>query len=151
MTVDRDDLKYAPGDVIMIQPKNNHEEITKFIERLGYKNEHLLSIKLDQSQTGQVSQSSVMKFPENGITIFELFSYWINLMEPPSRYFMYVLSHFVKDEIHKEKLIEFSSNTVDGKSEYYRYSVREKRTVIEVLYDFFPGDTAIVLPLSYLI
>ena len=46
----------------------------------------------------------MLTFPPEGITILELFTYWINLMEPPSRYFMNVLSHFVDDEVHKEKL-----------------------------------------------
>ena len=85
----------------MVQPKNNHEAISNFIKRLGYENDQLISIKLDLALTGQVSQSSLMKFPENGITIYELFSYWINLMEPASRYFMHVLSHFVKDQAQK--------------------------------------------------
>ena len=68
--------------------------------------------------------------------MFELFSYWLNMMEPPSRYFMHVLSFFAGDDIHKEKLKEFASKSAEGKSEYYRYAVREKRTVIEVLNDF---------------
>ena len=71
-------------------------------------------------------------------------------MEPPSRYFMHVLSLFVKSDIHKEKLREFASKTVDGKSEYYRYSIKEKRTVIEVLYDFYPNQE-ITLPIEYLV
>ena len=58
------------------------------------------------------------------------------MMEPPSRYFMSVLSHFVEDQLHKEKLQEFCSQTVEGKSEYFRYAIRERRTVPEVLYDF---------------
>ena len=62
---------------------------------------------------------------------------------------MGVLGHFVDDELHKEKLREFCSQTVDGKSEYYRYSIRERRTVPEVLYDFQPQG--ITLPLEYLI
>ena len=53
-------------------------------------------------------------------------------------------------DIHKQKLREFASKTVEGKSEYYRYSVRERRTVIEVLYDFYPNQE-IKLPLEYLI
>ena len=52
---------------------------------------------------------------------------------------MYVLSHFVENPLHKEKLEEFSSKSVEGKSEYYRYAVRERRTAIEVLEDFYPG------------
>jgi len=91
----------------------------------------------------------LIAFPEEGITIYELFSYWINLMEPPSRYFMYVLSHFTDDEMLKGKLVEFSSKSAEGKSEYYRYAVREKRTIFEVLNDF--QKSQITLPLEYLI
>jgi sulfite reductase alpha subunit-like flavoprotein len=70
-------------------------------------------------------------------------------MEPPSRYFMRVLAEFVEDELHREKLMEFCSKSVDGKSEFYRYAIREKRTVIEILKDFQPKG--ITLPLAYLI
>jgi sulfite reductase alpha subunit-like flavoprotein len=70
-------------------------------------------------------------------------------MEPPSRFFMEVLSHFV-DEIHAEKLREFCSKSVDGKSEYYRYCVRERRTAFEVLQDFQPTGK-LLLPIEYLI
>lgn len=72
-------------------------------------------------------------------------------MEPPSRYFMHVLSFFVVSDIHRDKLLEFSSNSVDGKSEFYRYSVKERRTIPEVLEDFFPDQSEIKLPLAYLI
>lgn len=116
----------------------------------------LLKVVVRQDQLGQVSQSSVLSFPDSNLTVYELFSYWLNLMEPPSRYFMQVLQHFVTDEMHKEKLAEFASKTVDGKSEYHRYAVRERRTVIEVLNDFFPvseekPEREIKLPLAYLI
>jgi len=95
-----------------------------------------------------------LAFPDDGLTLLELFCFWINLMEPPSRYFMQVLSSFVEDDpnaeySHRQKLEEFSSKTVDGKSEYYRYCIRERRTVIETLYDFQPAR--ITLPLAYLI
>lgn len=142
-------LKYSPGDIIMIQPKNDETEIREFIRRLGYKPEQVLKIDVDREQLGQLDQSSLLIFPEDGITILELFCYWINLMEPPSRYFMKVLSTVVKDELHRDKLLEFSSKTVDGKSEYYRYCIRERRTVIEILFDFCPDE--ITLPLEYLI
>ena len=70
-------------------------------------------------------------------------------MEPPSRYFLQVLSNFTEDSQYKEKLIEMSSKSVEGKSEYYRYCINEKRTVIEVLSDF--NQAKIKLPLNYLI
>ena len=54
----------------------------------------------------------VINFPNDGITALELFCYWLNIMEPPSRYFMEILSNYVSDELFKEKLKEFSSKTV---------------------------------------
>eukprot|EP00356_Strombidium_inclinatum_P012257 CAMPEP_0170501692 /NCGR_PEP_ID=MMETSP0208-20121228/39111_1 /TAXON_ID=197538 /ORGANISM="Strombidium inclinatum, Strain S3" /LENGTH=110 /DNA_ID=CAMNT_0010780367 /DNA_START=829 /DNA_END=1161 /DNA_ORIENTATION=- len=71
-------------------------------------------------------------------------------MEPPSRYFMEVFSHFIGDDLHKEKLKEFSSNSIEGKSEYHRYCVKEKRTALEVLSDFQPSGLW-SLPLAFLI
>jgi hypothetical protein len=47
-----------------------------------------------------------------------------------------VLGHFCTTKIYKEKLAEFSSKTVEGKSEYHRYCVKERRTVIELMRDF---------------
>jgi sulfite reductase alpha subunit-like flavoprotein len=116
---------------------------------LGYEPDQLVKISVDEQQIGQLDQSSLLAFPDDGLTLLELFCFWINLMEPPSRYLMQVLSSFVEDDLHRQKLEEFSSKTVDGKSEYHRYCIRERRTVIETLFDFQPAR--ITLPLAYLI
>ena len=50
-----------------------------------------------------------------------------------------MLANFVSDDLHKEKLQSFASKTVEGKSEYQRYCVRERRTIPEVLADFYPN------------
>ena len=38
-----------------------------------------------------------------------------------------------------------------GLSEYQRYTIKERRTVLEVLNDFFPGNQKADIPLNYLI
>ncbi len=53
----------------------------------------------------------MISFPEVGITVKELFEYWLNLMDPPTRYFCKIASHFVEDQKRAEKLREFSSKT----------------------------------------
>ena len=58
-----------------------------------------------------MSQSSVINFPDDGISVKELFESWLNLMEPPSRYFVKTLSHYVEEEKRAEKLKEFASKT----------------------------------------
>lgn len=50
--------------------------------------------------------------------------------------------------MHVDKLAEFASKTSEGKSEYFRFCQRERRSVLEVFADF--GITNEV-PLEYLI
>eukprot|EP00347_Sterkiella_histriomuscorum_P012855 403366965 len=141
-------MTYEPGDIVMIQPQTNADVVKDFISRYNLKPQQILKITVDKDQLGQVSQSSIIKFPDEGISVQELLSQWLCLMEPPSRYFCEVISHFVEDQQRSQKLRELASKTSDGKSEYYRYCVREKRTIPEVLLDFKITDQ---LPLSYLI
>mmetsp|Transcript_14222 Transcript_14222/g.24190 ORF Transcript_14222/g.24190 Transcript_14222/m.24190 type:complete len:464 (-) Transcript_14222:23-1414(-) len=142
---------FAPGDVAVLQPRNDESTVEQLLEKLGLKGGDRLKIEVVEEQLGQVSQSSLLRFPEQGVSARELFSYWLNLLDPPSRHFLRVLSFFVDEQVHKAKLIELGSNTVDGKSEYQRYCVREKRTVLEVLLDFYPQEPRFKLPLAYLI
>lgn len=76
---------FGPGDIVMIQPKNDAAEVDQLIGRLGLHRNQLVKISIDESQSGQVSRQSLIQFPANSLTIFELFSYWLNLMAPPSR------------------------------------------------------------------
>lgn len=50
--------------------------------------------------------------------------------------------------MHREKLVEMSSKSIEGRNEYHRYVAKEKRNVIEVLWDF--GSIRNV-PLEYFI
>ena len=47
-----------------------------------------------------------------------------------------------------EKLLHFASKTADGKSEYFSYSVREKRSCLELFKDF---EITTQVPLDYLV
>lgn len=86
------------------------------------------------------------------ISAHELFSFWLDLSDPPSRHFCGVIGHFMTGvegrEMQAQKLIEYASKTSEGKSEYFGYCVRERRSILEVFADF--GVTNQV-PLPYLI
>jgi len=49
-------LDYIPGDIIMIQPKNNEKEVLEFIDRLGLNKNQLVRISIDEQQLGQASR-----------------------------------------------------------------------------------------------
>jgi len=49
-------LDYIPGDIIMIQPKNNEKEVLEYIDRLGLNKNQLVRISIDEQQLGQASR-----------------------------------------------------------------------------------------------
>jgi sulfite reductase alpha subunit-like flavoprotein len=91
------DFKYSAGDVLMIQCQNHPALVSAFLNRIGLERDACLMISPNQEALGQVSSSSLIKFPPVPISAFELFSFWLNLSEPPSRHFCGVMGHFLAD------------------------------------------------------
>ena len=55
LDLSREDLTFEPGDIVMVQPKNDQELVEAFIQRLGYWNNQMLKITINPDQLGQVS------------------------------------------------------------------------------------------------
>ena len=138
-----DNLKYSPGDVCWVLPRNDPDKVKDFLKSQNLKWNDLFRI---ESNKDSQSSSLPLKFPLL-ISAQELFEYWLNTLGVPNRYFFKVLAHFTDDEIRKQKLALLSSKTTEGKNEYYRYWHREKRTHAEILYDFSTSN----IPFEYLI
>mmetsp|Transcript_22234 Transcript_22234/g.29758 ORF Transcript_22234/g.29758 Transcript_22234/m.29758 type:complete len:165 (-) Transcript_22234:674-1168(-) len=143
----------------MVLPRNPHEVVAEFLALIGLEAHSQLKVSVNESQRGQVSATSLIQFPsERPISAYELFAYWLNLSEAPSRHFCQILgTYLLKDPststnearlMKAEKLIHFASKTADGKSEYFSYSVRERRSCLELFKDF---EITNQIPLEYLI
>ena len=92
-------VTYNAGDVLMILPKNDHSAVMSFIELLGLEAGTLLRISVDESQLGQVSATSLIQFPQDRpISAYELFAYWLNITDAPSRHFCEILDTFLLRE-----------------------------------------------------
>merc|ERR1719251_563669 len=76
-------------------------------------------------------------FPEGPITLEEVFTDHIDIGAVPSRYFFHVLSQHTDHELHKQKLSEFASRSLEAKDALYEYCKREKRSAAEVMWDFW--------------
>jgi sulfite reductase alpha subunit-like flavoprotein len=138
------DIDYNPGDVWWVIPRNDPEAIKVFLESQGMNWDDLVRITPNLEAT---SSSVATNFPKL-ISVEELFEYWLNTLGVPNRYFFKVMVKYTDDdEVREEKLVLMSSKTSEGKSEYYRYCHRERRTHAEILYDF----NTTKLPLEYLI
>eukprot|EP00743_Colponemidia_sp_Colp-15_P009001 GILK01009822.1.p1 GENE.GILK01009822.1~~GILK01009822.1.p1 ORF type:complete len:649 (-),score=122.51 GILK01009822.1:47-1993(-) len=137
-------LMYDPGDVLVVQPRNDSTASDELIRLLNLDPFSVISIA-PNAQFKDVERSR----PFCGIpmTVRELFDRWIDFNSIPKRHFFSVLSFFATETQQKEKLKEFSLKTQEGKAELYRYCIRERRTVAEVLFDFHSA----VMPLEYLL
>lgn len=131
-------LKYEPGDVCAIQPKN----ISSVVNR--YANPYYLNIlistrsiitrfNLDPNQTFHIERldADAPSFPSSKMTWYELFESYLDIAGTPRRYFFELLAKLNEDEDEKDRLQWFGS--ADGVEDLYRYNQREKRMYVEVL------------------
>lgn len=58
------------------------------------------------------------------------------------------ISQDMTKKMKAEKLLHFASKTADGKSEYFSYCVRERRSCLELFKDF---EISSQVPLAYLV
>jgi len=81
--------------------------------------------------------SSCGGFPDAPVTLEEVFTSCVDIAAVPTRHFFHVLSLYAKDDIHRDKLCEFASRTLEGKNALYEYCKRERRSAAEVMWDFW--------------
>lgn len=137
------DLAYSPGDILVVHPSNDSDLCRKLAERLNLQLTDVL--RIERRDRSSSSSSSTRGLFPHLISVLELFSDFLAISSPPTKYFFKVMSSFASNELHKEKLAEISSK--EGNEEYYNYAVRERRNVYEILFDF----DSVALPLEYLL
>lgn len=76
-------------------------------------------------------------FPDTPLTLEEVFSAYLDIQAVPSRHFFYVLSFYTDDTLHRDKLREFASRSLEAKDSLYEYCKRERRSAAEVMWDFY--------------
>lgn len=131
INIQADDIKYDPGDVIYIRPKNTPEQVKRFFDILD---EH--NIKLFPDMMIQVLEKEI-KVPfvlRRNLTLREIVEQYWDLNFKPRRSTMHTLSLISENELEKEKLCEFASPV--GQEELYNYINRPRRNILEVFTDF---------------
>uniref|UniRef100_H2Z1M5 NADPH-dependent diflavin oxidoreductase 1 n=1 Tax=Ciona savignyi TaxID=51511 RepID=H2Z1M5_CIOSA len=124
-----DKMRYEPGDVVMVQPRNLPHNVNALLELLPYKPDMLITFhSLDDDD------DSTTSLPKQATTLREIATNYLDFMSVPRRCFFQLLSHFSTDENEKEKLVELGQP--EGTDERYSYANRPRRTILEVLQDF---------------
>nr|CAG8461794.1 1193_t:CDS:10 [Entrophospora candida] len=140
LEVNDSELKYQPGDVVIIHPKNSVKEVDEFIKMMDWSDiadDPFILIPNDEDKI-------IPSHWGTSLTLRKMFEEYLDIFSTPRRSFFEFLSFFTTDADHTEKLKEFCS--AEGQDDLYAYSQRVRRTIVEVLYDFSSAK----IPIDYI-
>lgn len=132
-------MSYVPGDILQITPKNFEKNVDTLISLMGWEDHADIPLQFaagDGSLTATPSSPPSIPFllDHPGFTLRGLLTDYLDIMSIPRRSFFSQIAHFTDDELHKERLLEFTeAQYVD---EYYDYATRARRSILEVLEEF---------------
>ncbi|POS70815.1 NADPH-dependent FMN/FAD containing oxidoreductase [Diaporthe helianthi] len=141
-----------PGDTLTIYPKNFPADVEALIDLMGWTTEAGRRILWHYSKF--VVDSDLMHkpgglrcprnlYPPKNATVRDLLIHNIDFNAIPNRTFLKDLRRHTTDEREKERLLELTSEA--NSQEFYDYTSRPRRTILEVLRDF-PG---VKIPVDY--
>ncbi|XP_030853099.1 NADPH-dependent diflavin oxidoreductase 1, partial [Strongylocentrotus purpuratus] len=143
LDVQESNIKYSPGDVLMIQPRNLTSSVDAFLQNMN----------LDPDQMITISQGDPdVPLPPSWLlpptcSIRYLATNYLDINSIPRRSFFEMLAHHARNELEREKFQEFDS--AEGQQELYTYCNRPRRTILETLQDF--PHVSSTIPLQYLL
>jgi sulfite reductase alpha subunit-like flavoprotein len=121
-------IRYKPGDIVYVKPQNFPEETEDFIKFMNFDPEAVIT---QINPTSDDVPPPPFTLP---ITVRDLFINYLDIFGTPRRYFFEMLSHFVQDELQRNRLRFFVSR--EGQEELYDYNQKSKRSCVDVFRDF---------------
>lgn len=144
-----------PGDTLTIYPKNFPSDVEELINLMNWRDEADLRIiwqnnttSIDKGLTDLVAggmRCPRRLCPPKDATMRDLLVHNIDFNAIPNRTFLKDLRRHTVDEREKERLLELTSES--NSQEFYDYTSRPRRTILEVLHDF-PG---VKVPIDYIL
>lgn len=130
-----------PGDTLTIYPKNFPAEVDKLIEMMDWTAKANKRI-IWSNREGQPSYPRDL-YPVRNATLRDLLLHNLDINAIPNRTFLKQLQRHTTDDREKERLLELTQE--ENTQEFYDYTSRPRRTILEVLEDF----PAVKIPFNY--
>lgn len=140
-------VDYHPGDVLTIYPKNFPEDVNSFLTLMGWDDiaDDEVVFTLNPSSEIPSSAASPPLGSEHGLlSLRKLLTDYLDITSIPRRSFFAAIAHFTDDEMQKERLVEFT--IPDLVDELYDYTTRPRRSILEVLQEFY----TVKIPFEYI-
>lgn len=142
-----------PGDTLTIYPKNFPADVKELIHLMGWEDKADMRVVWQYSTTTKDKHLTNVEVgglrcprnlhPPKNATMRDLLIHNIDFNSIPNRTFLKDLRRHTVDEREKERLSELTSEA--NSQEFYDYTSRPRRTILEVLRDF-PG---VKIPMDY--
>lgn len=131
-------IRYLPGDTVSLYPTNDPVDVQQFLDCQGWQDIADKRVNIE----GELSKidGGLIKNP----TLRSLITHHLDLKAIPRRSFFNLLKHFAADDREREKLAEFAS--YKDPEELYDYANRPRRSILEVIQEFF----SVKIPIHYL-
>ncbi|KAK4166793.1 NADPH-dependent diflavin oxidoreductase 1 [Cladorrhinum sp. PSN259] len=117
---------------LTIFPQNFSEDVEELISMMGWESVADSPLELDYTP----KDLNLKLGPPNSITLRSLLLHSLDITAIPKRNFIRELAHFTASQMEKERLRELTDSI--NIQEYYDYTCRPRRTILELLRDF-PG------------
>ena len=117
-----------PGDRVVVYPKNYPSDVQKLIELMEWE-----SVADKEISLGPKVPNGL--YPPSNCTIRDLLTHNIDIMAVPSRSFLHKLAFHTTHPDQKEKLFELVQP--EAAQEFYDFTSRPQRTILEVLAEFY--------------
>ncbi|KAK7439064.1 NAPDH-dependent diflavin reductase [Stygiomarasmius scandens] len=127
-----DDIQYSPGDIAIIHPQTHPDDVEMFLSSMSWGNIADEPYLIERNYDDQSLPDHLPKVS----TLRTIFTRYLDFNAVPRRTFFRYLRDFTAEEIEKERLDEFLSDSPEGADDLYEYCYRPKRTICEVLSDF---------------
>lgn len=131
--------EYRPGDVLTIFPRNSEDDIDQLIKAMdwaGIADKPIKLVPLGANPDAHLyPPPPILITPTDRLmTLRQLLTRHLDLNAIPKRSFFSSVAHFTQNEMHKERLFEFTK--AEYIDELYDYTTRPRRSILEVLQEF---------------
>ncbi|KAI1461273.1 riboflavin synthase domain-like protein [Annulohypoxylon moriforme] len=127
-------FSYVPGDAVVIYPKNFPADVQALIDLMGWQKVADLPFEHRANRLNMLYSRPRNCHPLIHSTLRQLLLHNYDITAIPKRIFFQEIAFYTEDPTHSERLREFSNPSLSD--EFYDYTSRPRRSILEVLQDF---------------
>ncbi|KAI1817801.1 riboflavin synthase domain-like protein [Poronia punctata] len=131
-----EDCGPKPCDVAVIYPKNFSHDVQTLIDLMGWHDVANQRVRHVSHGLAGIRGKQMLKdcYPLEQSTLRQLLIHNYDITSIPKRSFFSQIAFYTEDDTHKERLMEFGNPLYSD--EFYDYTSRPRRSILEVLQDF---------------